>query len=171
MGGGNAPLPPYCDADLAAAGYPNGAPLTYRPDSTQNYEIGSKNTIGESLRIATSVYYIKWNDIQQNLYVAGNCGLQFTDNLGTAAAWGGDLQAELALGQVRIDFATGYTSARYTKSSPADAPRTPRAGRHPVQDQRRRCDLRAGSDRLCAGYQSTLHGRTRCGIRLPCRGA
>jgi iron complex outermembrane recepter protein len=120
VGGGNAPLPPYCDADLAAAGYPNGAPATYKSDSTQNYEIGSKNTIGESLRIATSVYYIKWNNIQQNLYVAGACGLQFTDNLGQAVAWGGDLQAELALGQVRIDFATGYTSARFTKNSPAD---------------------------------------------------
>ena len=89
VGGGNAPLPPYCDADLAAAGYPNGAPLTYKSDSTQNYEIGSKNTFGEVLRIATSVYYIKWDSIQQSVYVAGACGLQFTDNLGQAVAWGG----------------------------------------------------------------------------------
>jgi outer membrane receptor protein involved in Fe transport len=118
VGGGNAPLPPYCDADLAAAGYPNGAPLTYKSDSTQNYEIGSKNLIGQSLRIATSIYYIKWNGIQQSVYVAGACGLQFTDNLGTAVAWGGDLQAELALGPVNVDFATGYTSARYTKDAP-----------------------------------------------------
>jgi iron complex outermembrane recepter protein len=120
VGGGNAPLPPYCDADLAAAGYPNGAPLTYKSDSTQNYEIGSKNTFGQVLRIATSVYYIKWNGIQQNIYVAGACGLQFTDNLGTAVAWGGDLQAELALGALHVELATGYTSARYTKSSPPD---------------------------------------------------
>jgi iron complex outermembrane receptor protein len=120
VGGGNAPLPPYCGPDLAAAGYPNGAPLTYKSDSTQSYELGSKNTFGQALRIATSVYYIKWNGIQQNLYVAGACGLQFTDNLGTAVAWGGDLQAELALGAVHIDLATGYTSARYTKNSPAD---------------------------------------------------
>jgi outer membrane receptor protein involved in Fe transport len=128
VGGGNAPLPPYCGpglingvpSPLDQAGYPNGAPLTYKSDSTQNYEIGSKNTIGENLRIATSVYYIKWNNIQQNIYVAGNCALQFTDNLGEAVSWGGDLQAELALGQVRIDFATGYTSARFTRNSPAD---------------------------------------------------
>jgi outer membrane receptor protein involved in Fe transport len=120
VGGGNAPLPPYCGPDLAAAGYPNGAPLTYKSDSTQSYELGSKNTFGQALRIATSVYYIKWNGIQQNLYVAGACGLQFTDNLGTAVAWGGDLQAELALGAVHIDLATGYTSARYTKNSPSD---------------------------------------------------
>lgn len=120
VGGGNAPLPPYCSEALAAAGYANGAPLTYKSDSTQNYEVGSKNTFGERLRIATSLYYIKWNDIQQNLYIAGDCALQFTDNLGEAVAWGGDLQAELALGAVHVDFATGYTSARYTRNSPSD---------------------------------------------------
>jgi iron complex outermembrane recepter protein len=124
VGGGNPPLPPYCGpgpgSPLNDAGYPNGAPFTYRSDSTQSYEIGSKNTLGQTLRIATSVYYIKWNNIQQNIYVAGACGLQFTDNLGEAVAWGGDLQGELALGAVHIDFATGYTSARYTKNSPSD---------------------------------------------------
>jgi iron complex outermembrane recepter protein len=125
VGGGNAPLPQYCDTDLAAAGYPNGAPLTYKSDSTQNYEIGSKNAFGNWLRIATSVYYIKWNQIQQNLYVAGACGLQFTDNLGTAVAWGGDIQAEAVFGPVNVDLATGYTSARYTKNSPADCQTTP----------------------------------------------
>ena len=94
VGGGNAPLPSYCDADLAAAGFPHGAPLNYGSDSTQSYEIGSKNGFGNWLKIASSVYYIKWNQIQQNIYVAGACGLQFTDNLGTAAAWGGDIQVE-----------------------------------------------------------------------------
>ena len=119
MGGGNAPLPPYCNADLAAAGFPNGAPLTYSSDNTQNFEVGSKNAFGNWLKIATSVYYIKWNNIQQNLYVAGACGLQFTDNLGTAVAKGFDLQAEMQFGPVNIDLATGYTSARFTKNDPA----------------------------------------------------
>jgi iron complex outermembrane receptor protein len=119
VGGGNAPLPSYCDADLAAAGYPNGAPLTYKSDSTQNYEIGSKNGFGDWLKIATSIYYIKWDQIQQSIYVAGACGLQFTDNLGTAVAWGGDIQAEMKLGPVDVDLATGYTSARYSKSDPS----------------------------------------------------
>lgn len=118
VGGGNAPLPDYCSQDLANAGYPNGAPLTYKSDSTQNYEIGSKNSFGSWLKIATSVYYIKWNDIQQSLYVAGNCGLQFTDNLGTAVAKGFDLQAQMLFGSVHVDLATGYTSARFTKDAP-----------------------------------------------------
>jgi iron complex outermembrane receptor protein len=118
VGGGNAPLPSYCDDDLVAAGYPHGAPLTYKSDSTQSYELGSKNAFGNWLKIATSVYYIKWNQIQQSIYVAGACGLQFTDNLGEAVAWGGDLQASMIFGPVNIDLATGYTSARYSKTSP-----------------------------------------------------
>jgi outer membrane receptor protein involved in Fe transport len=118
VGGGNPALPPYCDQNLTQEGFPNGAPLTYKSDSTQNYEIGSKNAFGQVLRIATSVYYIKWNDIQQNVYVAGDCGLQFTDNLGTAVAKGFDIQAEVNLGSLHIDIAAGYTNARYTKNSP-----------------------------------------------------
>jgi hypothetical protein len=120
VGGGNAPLPSYCNADLAATGYPNGAPLTYRSDSTQNYEVGAKNAVGGWLRLASSVYYIEWHNIQQNLYIAGGCGLQFTDNLATAVAKGFDLQADMVFGPLALDLATGYTSARYTKNSPAN---------------------------------------------------
>jgi iron complex outermembrane receptor protein len=119
VGGGNPALPPYCQGNLAQEGFPNGAPLTYKSDSTQNYEIGSKNSFGQTLRLASSVYYIKWNGIQQNVFVAGDCGLQFTDNLGTAVAKGFDVQADLNLGSaVHVDFSAGYTSARYTKNSP-----------------------------------------------------
>jgi iron complex outermembrane receptor protein len=64
------------------------------------------------------VYYIKWNDIQQNVYIAGNCGLQFTDNLGTAVAKGFDLQAQADLGSgLTLEFSAGYTDARFTKDS------------------------------------------------------
>ena len=125
-GGGNAPLPPYCDPDLTLAGYPNGAPLTYKSDSTQNYEIGAKNNFG-ALRLATSLYYIRWNGIQQNVYVAGTCGLQFTDNLGEAVAKGFDMQAELSLGRsFYMDLSVGYTNARFTKTAyPGGDPSNP----------------------------------------------
>ena len=71
------------------------------------------------MRIATSVYYIKWNEIQQNVYTGGACGLQFTDNLGTAVAKGFDMQAAMVLGGgFSFDASVGYTSARYSKNSP-----------------------------------------------------
>ena len=118
VGGANPPLPSYCGPDLITEGYASGqAPLTYKSDSTQSYEIGAKDNFNNIVRLASSVYYIRWNSIQQSVFVAGSCGLQFTDNLGTAVAKGFDLQADAALGPVTIDAAVGYTSARYVADS------------------------------------------------------
>src|ERR1017187_8979234 len=105
VGGANPPLPSiFCAAPLIAEGYSSGqAPATYKSDSTQSFEIGSKDSFANVFRIATSVYYIKWNDIEQNVFVPGNCGLQFTDNLGTAVAKGFDLQADAALGAFTLE--------------------------------------------------------------------
>ncbi|MFI4890469.1 MAG: TonB-dependent receptor, partial [Steroidobacterales bacterium] len=119
-GGSNAPLPPlFCSPGLIADGFPSGeAPLTYKSDTTQSYEVGAKNNFNDRLKIATSLYYIKWNGIQQNIYVAGNCGLQFTDNLGTAVAKGFDFQADAVLGGgLSLEASVGYTSARFTQNS------------------------------------------------------
>jgi iron complex outermembrane receptor protein len=120
-GGYNSPLPPgFCAPGLAAIGFPNGSPATYNNDTTQSYEIGSKNNFANRFKIATSVYYIKWDNIQQNVYVAGNCGLQFTDNLGTAVAKGFDMQLEAEVGGgLSVEASVGYTSARFTKDSQA----------------------------------------------------
>jgi len=118
-GGFNPPLIPACGPGLIADGFANGqAPLTYGSDNTQSYEVGSKNNFNNVFKIATSVYYVKWNDIQQNVYISGNCGLQFTDNLGTAVAKGFDLQAEASLGGgFTFELSAGYTDARFTKDS------------------------------------------------------
>lgn len=121
VGGANPPLPSYCTNGLIGEGYASGkAPETYKSDSTQSFEVGSKNSFSNILKIASSVYYIRWNDIQQSVYVSGGCGLQFTDNLGTAVAKGFDLQAEAALGPVGLEAAIGYTDARYIKTSKND---------------------------------------------------
>jgi iron complex outermembrane receptor protein len=119
-GGSNPPLPPlFCAPGLVQDGFANGqAPATYNSDTTQSYEVGSKNNFNDRLKIATSVYYIKWNGIQQNVYVPGNCGLQFTDNLGTAVAKGFDFQADASIGGgLSLEASVGYTSARFTQNS------------------------------------------------------
>ena len=118
-GGFNAPLIPACGPGLITDGFSNGqAPATYGPDNTQSYEIGSKNNFSNVFKVATSVYYVQWNNIQQNVYIPGNCGLQFTDNLGTAVAKGFDIQAEADLGAgFTFEASAGYTDARFTKDS------------------------------------------------------
>ncbi len=69
------------------------------------------------MKIASSIYYIRWNNIQQTV-VPPICQISFIANLGTAVAKGSDIQAEIALTDAfTVELATGYTDARYTKDS------------------------------------------------------
>jgi outer membrane receptor protein involved in Fe transport len=111
-GGVNAPLP------VALCG---PTPAAYQSDSTQSFEIGAKDNFANRLKIAASVYYIRWNSIQQNVYDPGptdECGFQYTANLGKAVAKGFDFQADaLIVGGLSLEASVGYTSARYTQNS------------------------------------------------------
>ena len=37
------------------------APATYKSDSVKSFEVGAKNNFNNRVRLASSVYYIKWN--------------------------------------------------------------------------------------------------------------
>jgi iron complex outermembrane receptor protein len=119
IGGANAPLPPGCAVDLAALGL-TAEPQSYKSDTTQSYEVGAKSNIAGRVKLDGSVYYIKWNGIQQNVYLPG-CGLQFTGNFGQAASKGFDLQADFILGHgLAVETAIGHTIARFTSSTPGN---------------------------------------------------
>jgi iron complex outermembrane receptor protein len=125
-GGGN-PSIPYdptfqnltngCTQDFINLGLTNGAPATYKSDSVQSFEVGAKNNIENRVRLASSVYYIKWNNIQENV-VPPICQIQFTENLGNAVSKGIDLQADVQVtDSFSIESSFGYTDARYTTST------------------------------------------------------
>src|SRR5262249_1657037 len=67
-GGGN-PSIPYdptyqnpnigCTADFLNFGIPQ-APSTYKSDSVHSFEVGAKNNINNRVRLASSIYYIRW---------------------------------------------------------------------------------------------------------------
>lgn len=125
-GGGNASIP-YdptfqnltlgCTQDFLNLGLTNGAPATYKSDSVQSFEVGAKNNIENRIRLASSVYYIKWNNIQENV-VPPICQIQFTENLGNAVSKGIDLQADFQVtDSFSIESSFGYTDARYTTST------------------------------------------------------
>ncbi len=123
-GGDNAPIPQsLCPTTFAQLGLGNQSPPAYNSDSVNSYELGAKNKIGNSLRLASSVYYITWDNIQQNIYLPG-CGFQFTTNVGNAVAKGVDFQADWAPSEaLSFETAIGYTQARFT----GDASLTPSA--------------------------------------------
>ena len=125
-GGGNASIP-YdptftnptfgCTGDFQTEGLTHGAPTTYKSDSVKSFEVGAKNNIANRVRLATSIYYIKWNNIQQNV-VPPTCQIQFTDNLGNAVSKGFDLQADFQVTDgLSIESSFGYTDARYTTTT------------------------------------------------------
>jgi iron complex outermembrane receptor protein len=125
-GGGN-PAIPYdptfqnptigCTQDFQNLGLKNGSPATYKSDSVQSFEVGAKNNINNRIRLASSIYYIKWNNIQEDV-VPPICEIQFTENLGNAVSKGFDLQADFQVTDaLSLESALGYTQARYTTST------------------------------------------------------
>ncbi|HEX4240585.1 MAG TPA: TonB-dependent receptor [Steroidobacteraceae bacterium] len=116
-GGGNNPVPQAaCATDFENLGI-KGSPLTFNSDTVNSYEIGAKNNIDNRIKLASSIYYIRWNNIQQTV-IPPVCQISFIANLGTAIAKGIDLQADVAITDAfTVELATGYTDARYTVDS------------------------------------------------------
>jgi len=116
-GGGNNPLPQAaCAQDFATFGI-DKSPDSYRSDSVHSFEVGAKNNLNNRIRIASSLYYIRWNNIQQTV-VPPTCQISFITNLGKATAWGGDVQAEIAVTDaLSAELTAGYTNARFTQDS------------------------------------------------------
>jgi outer membrane receptor protein involved in Fe transport len=115
--GANALIPPGACEEL-----PDGGGRTqFSPDTVDSYELGSKNRLFDRrLSLAASVYSIKWKGIQNYVYLP-SCAIQFIDNLGTARSQGFDLQLNAApIDGISVDFAIGYTHARYTKDAISD---------------------------------------------------
>ena len=123
-GGANNPLPAFACAEDFANFHITEAPPTYGSDSVQSFEVGAKNNLGGRVRLASSIYYIKWNNIQQTV-VPPVCQISFIANLGQAESKGADIQAEIALTeQFDIELSAAYTDARYTQDSKLNSAET-----------------------------------------------
>jgi iron complex outermembrane receptor protein len=116
-GGANNPVPQVaCSTDFANFGI-TAAPATYNSDTVDSYEIGAKNNFGNRVKIASSIYYIQWHNIQQRI-VPPVCQISFIANLGEAAVKGADFQGEFAFtDHFTGELTAGFTDARFTKNS------------------------------------------------------
>jgi len=165
-GGGN-PTIPYdptfqnpgigCTGDFENFGIKQ-APATYKSDSVKSFEVGAKNNIDNRVRLATSVYYIKWSDIQGNV-VPPICQIQWTDNLGDAVSKGFDLQADFQITTgLSVESSFGYTDARYTKDAyPSGAVVT---GPNPPKPLVAAGDAVAGPNGIGTGYSIPPYSAT-----------
>ena len=112
-GGINTTLPSTClppGLDQAAAAAP------FSSDSLWQYEVGSKNTLlDHHLTVSGSLYYIKWKNIQQFVYLA--CGLGFDYNLGEVTGKGGDIEVNWrALEPLTLGITASYTDSAFNEN-------------------------------------------------------
>ncbi|WP_183030051.1 TonB-dependent receptor [Altericroceibacterium spongiae] len=127
-GGGQAGLPPACNAGLVMLGYTdengNGAaPTSYDSDSVWSYEAGAKGAIGGNLlRYAVSGYYLKWKNIQSSVFVNA-CYQSFVTNLDDATAKGFDLDLTLhPMRPLTLGLTVAYNHTRFdSEIAPAGA--------------------------------------------------
>jgi len=116
-GGANNPVPQAACADDFTNFGITASPQTFNSDTVDSYELGMKNNVHNRVRVATSIYYIKWHDIQQTV-IPPICQISWIQNLGEATAKGGDIQVEFALTDAfTAEIAAGYTEARYSRDS------------------------------------------------------
>jgi iron complex outermembrane receptor protein len=116
-GGANNPVPAAaCGVDFTNFGIKE-SPGTFNSDTVDSFEIGAKNNLDNRVKIASSIYYIRWNNIQQ-VVVPPICQISFITNLGQAVAKGADIQGDIALtDSFTAELSAGYTDARYTEAS------------------------------------------------------
>jgi len=107
VGGANDPLPAVC-------GY-SSVPNTYLADYITNYELGAKNLLmGGRMKIDSSVFHIKWSNIQQLGQPA--CGISYTFNAGSAVSNGFDVAMQgLVTDRLKVDLNVAYADAHLTQ--------------------------------------------------------
>ncbi len=96
-----------------------GVACSVEPDKTQNYELGFKGDFfGRTLSVDTSVYYVRWTDIQSPLQSPG--GFNYTDNAGLAKSQGVELSVEARpLTGLSMAAWVAYSDAQLTEVPPS----------------------------------------------------
>jgi len=79
-----------------------------------SYELGTKNKLFENrLVIDASVYYIKWKNIQTNLFLP-NCAESFTNNIAEATSRGFDFAAQFnPIDGLVLTGSVGYNKSQF----------------------------------------------------------
>jgi iron complex outermembrane receptor protein len=104
-----------------------GVNNTYKPDTTWNYEVGSKlGFLDHRLIIDASVYYIAWHDLQ-TFVARPDIGpyAYFVENVSAALSKGIELEVTYAppvLPGLTLGFSGNVTDARYTEDAPFEGP-------------------------------------------------
>lgn len=125
LGAANRPVPdpsvnPLVGQDLVTLGLPGTIPAAFKPDSLWSYEIGSKSRFLDGrLLLNMSAFYIKWNNIQQDVVLPAS-GFDFETNVGKATSWGFEVDGRWRMtDDFTLSGAYGFTRATFSEDTPA----------------------------------------------------
>jgi outer membrane receptor protein involved in Fe transport len=92
-------------------------PTKFGPDSLWTYELGSKGRyLDNRLSLNGAVFYTDWHNIQQQIYLP-DCGYYFTENVGDARIYGGELEGAFRItSHLLLSANLSAESATITKS-------------------------------------------------------
>jgi iron complex outermembrane recepter protein len=112
-----------CAGDFAAINQTT-QPTKFGADSLWTYELGSKGRFfGNALSVNAAGFYTNWKNIQQQIYLP-TCGYYFTENVGDAQIYGGEVEATLRLtSDLRLNVnASSETATIFHSINPIDVP-------------------------------------------------
>ncbi len=113
-GGSNGVLPAFCGPSLAASGL-GGFTGAFDPDYVWSYEVGAKDRFADNrVLLNSSIYLIKWNKIQEQQFLTGQCIEQITFNGNSLTSKGFSLQGTVLVGGgLRFEGSLGYDKALF----------------------------------------------------------
>ena len=72
-------------------------PIKFGPDSLWTYELGSKGRYFDNrFSVNGAAFYTDWRNVQQQIYLP-DCGYYFTENVGNARIYGGEVEATFSV--------------------------------------------------------------------------
>jgi iron complex outermembrane receptor protein len=90
--------------------------LNYKPDTTDNYEIGVKGVLPSGLRYSTDVYYINWKDPQMGISTPNTWPVAINGKKAVSKGYELEINTPVFVKELELTLAYSYTDARLTQS-------------------------------------------------------
>jgi iron complex outermembrane recepter protein len=90
--------------------------LNYKPDTTNNYEVGVKGVLPSGLRYSTDVYYINWDNPQMGISTPNTWPVAINGKTAVSKGYELEINTPLFVKELELALAYSYTDARLTQS-------------------------------------------------------
>jgi len=97
----------------------NGAPVYFKPDTLNNFEVGFKSTdLGGRLTWNGAVYYMPWKNYQTAVFDLSICPITFNANIGDARVYGTESNVQYKVTEaLSLQASASYNDSHLTSNT------------------------------------------------------